>query len=120
MSSVAVAESGGAGPGVLDAEGWFLVGASQRCLDSRLEGALLVAIDRRDRKLAGQSEATAEPPLVMLRLDNDAHVCCVASLQGSSVVVHASPSLGAAPRILPRERVDIVGRVSAILRRVGG
>jgi hypothetical protein len=97
----------------------YLWGSAQKRLDPRLDGAMVVAVDHHDRRLSGAlASASAEPPLFMLRLDGDAYICCAASLHESCVVVHPSASLGIGPRCLPRDRVEVMGRVSAILRRV--
>jgi hypothetical protein len=97
----------------------YLWGSAQKRLDPRLDGAMVVAVDHHDRRLSGAlTSASAEPPLFMLRLDGDAYICCAASLHEACVVVHPSASLGIGPRCLPRDRLEVMGRVSAILRRV--
>jgi hypothetical protein len=103
----------------LDPQSLYLWGSGQRCFDLRLEGAVALAVDRDNRSLGGRSARTsAEAPLFMLRLPNDAYVCCAASLHGASVIVHPSPALGLGPRCFPREHLEVIGRVSSILRRV--
>jgi hypothetical protein len=94
----------------------YVWGSSQKQLDPRLAGALVIAVDRRDRRLAVDRDGPAESPLFVLRLPNDACICCSASVHDSCVLVHPSPALGLGPRCLPREHVDVIGRVSAVLR----
>jgi hypothetical protein len=105
----------------VEARDLYVWGSSQRQLDPRVAGAVLVAVDRRDRRLAGGAgHASTEPPLFMLRLASDAYICCAASLHESCVLVHPSPELGIGPRCLPREQVEVMGRVSVVLRRLAG
>lgn len=93
----------------------YTAGTKQKLLDSRLAGAVVLAVDPRDRRL---SPPDAEAPLVLLRLPNDALVCCAASSHEGRVLVQPAPDLGLGPRLFPRDQVEVVGRVAAILRRL--
>jgi hypothetical protein len=96
----------------------YVWGSGQKQLDPRLEGALVIAVDRRDRRLAVDHGGPAGSPLFVLRLPNDACICCSTSAHDSCVLVHPAPALGLGPRCLPRANVDVIGRVSAVLRRL--
>jgi transcriptional regulator with XRE-family HTH domain len=102
----------------IDARDVFVFGPRQRRLDVRLIGAVLVGVDRRDRRLTVESGTAAEAPLFVLRVASEALVCCSASLHGSSVLVHPSPDLGLGARRLPREHVEVLGRVFMVLRKL--
>ena len=104
------------GDGWLDPRAIYLWGSGQQPLDPRLEGALAAVVDRGDRRLSAREGS--RPSLFMLRLENDAHICCSAALDRGRVIVHPAPTLDLGPRWLPREHVEIIGRVTAVLRKL--
>jgi len=104
------------GDGWRDPRAIYLWGSGQKPLDPRLEGALAVIVDRGDRRLSARGGP--RPSLFMLRLENDAHICCSASLDRRRVIVHPAPALDLGPRWLPREHVEVIGRVTAVLRQL--
>jgi hypothetical protein len=103
------------GAPAMTADNVYLHGRTQKRLDARMVGAVAFAVDRHDKRLAW--EIRSDPPLVLLRVASEALVCCAASPHGSHVLVHPAPTLGLGPRRLPREHVDLLGRVIAVLRR---
>lgn len=96
-------------------ESIYLRGPAQKRLDLRLTGAIAFTVDDRDRRFV--TDPGVEAPLRLLRVASEALVCCAASLVDDTVLVHPAPALGLGARRLPREHVEVLGRVTAVLRR---
>jgi hypothetical protein len=96
----------------------FWVGGDKAPIHPWLDGASLVAINRRIKKPA-QSKALSDQPLYLILTRDGGYLCGCCALQDGELVVHSYPGIPLGARRF-RNAIDaeVIGQVTTILRRL--
>jgi hypothetical protein len=99
---------------------FFSVARGQDSADPRLSNAALVTVNRRLKKpLDSPPPALREEPVYMLVARDGGYLCAPCTLDRGALALHRQPSMPLVPvETETRTDVEVIGQVTAILRRL--
>jgi hypothetical protein len=99
----------------------YVWGQRERVLHPLFAGGILVIVNRRQRRVpdARLRQSPAQRPLYLIRTPAGQLVAGLCALDGDLVLVHPHNASRTPVLTFPTEDIEVIGRVSAILRTIG-
>lgn len=106
----------------LSTSDWFWVGHNTRQLHPLLEGAFLIAMNKKRKRIAGNGWTSQwDRPLYLVLKRDGNYVCGSCSVSGDTLTVHPHPDVtGITERFKLARDAEIIGEVVCVVRRLIG